>query len=90
MPCSINFSMTLQTEVLSTVTSDFLKQKISIKSHNSMFCVSLYGNPKTLKHQKKKTTKLTSAKFHKNVSPKLYIIIIFIENSKTRGQTALI
>ena len=34
MPCSINFSMTLQTEILSTalVTSDFLKQMIILKS----------------------------------------------------------
>ena len=34
MPCSIKFSMTLQTEILSTDSSDFLKQIISIKSFN--------------------------------------------------------
>ena len=32
MPCSINFSMTLQTEILSIETSDFLKQMIILKS----------------------------------------------------------
>ena len=32
MPCSINFSITLQTEILSTETSDFLKQIIVLKS----------------------------------------------------------
>ena len=36
MPCSINFSVTLQTEILSTVTSDFLKQMIILKSFNSV------------------------------------------------------
>ena len=39
MPCSINFSATLQTEILSTVTSDFLKQMIILKSFNSVFFV---------------------------------------------------
>ena len=32
MPCSINFSLTLQTEILSTVTLDFLKHMIILKS----------------------------------------------------------
>ena len=36
MPCSINFSEILQTEILSTGTSDFLKQMIIFKSFNSM------------------------------------------------------
>ena len=36
MPCSINFSVTLQTEILFTVTSDFLKQMIILKSFNSV------------------------------------------------------
>ena len=31
------FLMTLQNEILSTVTSDFLKQKIILKSFNSLF-----------------------------------------------------
>ena len=38
-PCSINFSIALQTEILSTVTSDFLKQMIIRKSFNSLFLV---------------------------------------------------
>ena len=36
MPCSAIFSMILQTEILSTVTSDFLKQMIILKS--LVFC----------------------------------------------------
>ena len=36
MPCSINFSMTLQTEILSIETSDFFKQMIILKSFNFM------------------------------------------------------
>ena len=36
-PCSTNFSMTLQAELLSTDTSDFLKQIIFRKSFNSIF-----------------------------------------------------
>ena len=36
MPCSYKFSVTLQTESLSTETSDFLKQIIFLKSFNSM------------------------------------------------------
>ena len=36
MPCS-KFSMTLPTEILSTETSDFLKQIIFLKSFNSVF-----------------------------------------------------
>ena len=40
MPCSINFSLTLQTEILSTITSDFVKQMIILKSFNSVFCVN--------------------------------------------------
>ena len=41
MPCSINISMTLQTEILSIVTSDYLKQMhmIILKTFNSMFCI---------------------------------------------------
>ena len=39
MPCATTFSVTLQAEVLSTVTSDFLKQVIFLKSFNSV----LYG-----------------------------------------------
>ena len=37
MPCLVKFSMTLQTEILSTETSDFLKQIIFLKSFNSVF-----------------------------------------------------
>ena len=36
IPCSINFSMTSQTEILLTVTLDFLKQMIIIKAMNSV------------------------------------------------------
>ena len=36
MPCFINISLTLQTEILPTVTSDFLKQMIVLKSFNSV------------------------------------------------------
>ena len=36
MPSSAKFSMPLQTEILSTETSDFLKQRIIIKSFNSV------------------------------------------------------
>ena len=39
MACSINFSMTFQTEILSTATSDFLKQMTIFKSFNSIFKV---------------------------------------------------
>ena len=37
MLCSIKFSETLQTEILSTETSDYLKQMIILKSCNSVF-----------------------------------------------------
>ena len=37
MPCSINFSVMLQNEILSTVTSDPLKKIIILKSFNSVF-----------------------------------------------------
>ena len=40
LPCSSNFSMTLQTEILSTETSDLLKQIIILKSFNSVSDVS--------------------------------------------------
>ena len=44
MPCSAKTSMTLQTEVLSTETSDFLKQMIILKSFNSvLFTLFLEG-----------------------------------------------
>ena len=42
MPCSANFLKTLQTEILSTETSDFLKQIIFLKSFNSVFNVNRY------------------------------------------------
>ena len=42
MPCSKNFSVTFQTEILSTVTSDFLKQIIPLKSFYSML-ISVQG-----------------------------------------------
>ena len=35
MPCSTKFSVTLQTEILSIETSDFLTQIIFLKSFNS-------------------------------------------------------
>ena len=39
MSCSISFSMTLQTEILSTETSDFFKQMIILKSFTSVLTV---------------------------------------------------
>ena len=51
MPCSINFSVTLQTEI-STVTSDFLKQMIILKSFN----VVLFGISAHLHHMIEKVT----------------------------------
>ena len=39
MPYSAKFSMTLHTEILSTETSDFLKQIIHLKSFNLVFGV---------------------------------------------------
>ena len=36
------FLMTLQTEILSTVTSDFLKEKIILKSFNSLVAAVFY------------------------------------------------
>ena len=36
MPCSAKFSVTLQTEILSTEISDFLKQIIFVKLFNSV------------------------------------------------------
>ena len=36
MPCSAKFSMTLNTDILSTETSDFLKKIIFLKSFNSV------------------------------------------------------
>ena len=41
MPCSANFLMTLQTEILSTETSDFLKEIFFLKSVNSVLYVSI-------------------------------------------------
>ena len=43
MPCSISFSMTLQSEILSAATSDFLILMIILNSFNFMFiehCIS--------------------------------------------------
>ena len=40
MPCSAKFSMTLQTEILSTETLDFLKHIFFHKSYNSVFNVN--------------------------------------------------
>ena len=37
MPCSAKFSMTFKTNILSTETSDFLRQIIFLKSFNSVF-----------------------------------------------------
>ena len=37
MPCSANLSMTLQTDIVSTETSYFLKQIIFLKSFNYVF-----------------------------------------------------
>ena len=39
MPCSTKFPVTLQTEIRSTETSDFLKQIIFLKSFNSVFAM---------------------------------------------------
>ena len=39
LTCPANFSMTLQTEILSKESSDFLKQRISIKSFYSVLYV---------------------------------------------------
>ena len=39
MPCSIKFSLTSQTEILSTETADFLEQIVFLKSFNSVFSV---------------------------------------------------
>ena len=46
MSCSTRFSMRLQTEILSTGTSDFLKQIIILKSFNSKLSVkkTIYGS----------------------------------------------
>ena len=41
MLCSINFSSTSETAILSTVTSDFLKQIIILKSFNSLIQIDL-------------------------------------------------
>ena len=46
MPCSAEFSMTLQTEVLSTETSDFLKLIFFLKLFNTMLCVQICQNNK--------------------------------------------
>ena len=51
MPCSINFSMTLQTEILSTIFSDFLKQMIILESFNSMLLDIWTEDPLTSKSQ---------------------------------------
>ena len=40
MPCAIIFSMTLQTDILSTLTSDYHKQMIILKSF-SLCCIVL-------------------------------------------------
>ena len=42
MPCSINFSVTLRTEILLREASDFLNHMIILKSFNSVFY--LLGN----------------------------------------------
>ena len=44
IPCSAKFSMTLQTEILSTETSDFLKQIIFLKSFDSVLLASYTCN----------------------------------------------
>ena len=44
MPCSVKFSMTLQTEILSIETSDFLKQIIFLKSFTLVLSVTSLDN----------------------------------------------
>ena len=44
MPCYIHFSLTLQTEILSTETLDFVKQIVILKSFNSVL-EFLYSAP---------------------------------------------
>ena len=70
MPCSINFSITLQTEILSTVISDFLKQMIILKPFSRPIYIKV-----PLKHQKKQT-KFMFAKFQKNIFSGYIILII--------------
>ena len=53
---SINFSMTLQTEILSTVTSEFLKLMIVLKSFNSV----LYSKDKISQTNSSSTLKSIS------------------------------
>ena len=43
MPCSAEFSMTLQTDILSTEPSDFLKQIIFLESFNSALLAAKMG-----------------------------------------------
>ena len=50
MPYSINFSVTLQTEILSTVASDFLKQMNILKVLYSMFIFLRSEKKKRKKH----------------------------------------
>ena len=45
-----NFLMTLQTNIVSIVTSDFLEQKIILKSCNTLLCMP-YVNDKILSLQ---------------------------------------
>ena len=42
MPCTANFSVTLVSEILSTETSDFLRQIIILKSFYSVLCVFVF------------------------------------------------
>ena len=44
MPCSINFLVALKTEILSTVTSDFLRQMIILKPFNFVFTIKVLKN----------------------------------------------
>ena len=48
MPCSAKFSMTIQTEILSTKTSDFLKQIIFLMPFNSL--LSMGGSWPSIKN----------------------------------------
>ena len=51
MPCSANFSMTLQTEKISTEAFDFLKQIVILNTFNSAFSPFKTQTGKTLTTQ---------------------------------------
>ena len=68
MPCSAKFSVTLETEILSTETLDFLKQIIFLKSFNSFLIVAIYFATEDVTVRTKESKKIYRSRW-KSLNP---------------------